>query len=151
MSIFKENGGFDNVDKDKNNKVSKEELREAMQNRDKNHKKSASTNVMVNNLFAIADSDNSGFIDKMEMLTLILSIDTESFFQSQLKDCEKSYTMESLKVKVAEVLGQDTDFEGIFGKLQQMVDGDGNGHVSEAEYLSFITKLSAAEAKKSTI
>jgi hypothetical protein len=152
INIFKENGGFDSVDKDGNNLVSKEELREAMQKTAKNHKKSGvSTNVMINNLFAIADTDNSGFIDRMEMLTLSMSTDTENFFQSQLRDCEKLYTVQSLREKAAEVLGGGVDFEAIFGQLQQMIDGDGNGHISESEYLQFIARLSASEAKSSTI
>jgi len=109
--------GFESIDTNADNKISKDELRECLVNKGGHHR---ITNILIDNLFSKADFNNRGFIVKEEIVELSLSFINDIKFHKNHSNTLVKF--EDLEEEIYHLLGHrfgDDEIESILERLQE--------------------------------
>lgn len=126
--------GFDEIDKDSSGTISRDELESAI----KEYYGHALGDLVLTNLMSVADLDNSGVIDRKELLSGCFV--SASMFVDANKDADGVLTLEEVREKLAATLGKAFDptmVDSLFAKL----DRDQGGTVTIREIKAFAKEL----------
>ena len=133
---FLQSIGFTNMDSDGDNRISKEELIDAT----KNYHNFQLSNLIINNLFSIADANGDGYIDKTEIVQLSISTMRNMSFQST-NDVGGFVTVEELAEEAKRVLCDLYD-PSMMSSVITVIDKDGNSYISKKEMSKFFERVS---------
>ena len=131
---------FSEIDTDGDEHISKDELRIAALN--KYGSDSGVGDMVVNNLFSVADFDGNGFISRRELMELSLSVLRNVKYVS--KGAEEVLSIGEIMEETLVVTGRSFDATEFFNALSA-IDKDHSGYISRREYDEFLrSRVTAA-------
>ena len=149
FDVLKRSGGFEGLDKDGDDRLTKEELAVGLGDR-------KTTRILVDNLFSCADRNGDGTITKSELQSFALSAMLKVKFASSDEaggggdGVDPLLSLDELEKELALVGGGVFD-ENIRHALRS-IDKDGSGFICKSEYASVIkTQLAGEFASKVNI
>ena len=148
FDVLKRSGGFEGLDKDGDDRLTKEELAVGLGDR-------KTTRILVDNLFSCADKNGDGTITKSELQSFALSAMLKIKFASSEEGeggvvVDPLLSLDDLEQELALVGGGVFD-ESIRHALRS-IDKDGSGFISKSEYANVLkTQLAGEFASKVNI
>jgi len=130
--------GYSSIDKDGDHRISKGELLSAVKSAEA-ERSFELNNLIINNLFQIADINEDGFIDEKEIFELSFSILKAMNFSSNTG--HNGYmTFDEVEVEVKATLGDMYDSK-ILTSIAHIIDSDGNKMYSKKEMSRYVESL----------
>jgi calcium-dependent protein kinase len=136
---------FEEIDKDKDGKLSRSEVKQAIEDF------GSSLRLTVDEIFMQCDFDQNGFIEFSEFVTAVQSKELEYTGHNLRKAflaLDKNGDGKISKDEVREVLG-DLNDEGIEQVFQQL-DKDGSGEIDDVEFFEAFFQYSAVQETESS-
>lgn len=129
--------GFDEIDKDSSGTITRDELKVALEE----YYGHDMGDLVLNNLMSVADANNDGVIDRMELLQACFM--SASMFIGADKDGDGQLTMEEVTEVLQQALGPAYN-EEMVQKLFSAADVDNTGTVTISELKAFAKKQETA-------